>query len=635
MNKKNNSPKISVIVPTYNRVGYLKECIESLINQDYPKEDYEIIVVDDGSTDNTQELLENYNDLVRWFKKPNNGTSSARNFGIKKARGEYITTLDSDDIALPNRMKDLVNFLESNKDIAFVHAKEITINKKGERLKNVSPIRHFRKFRDAKKNELTPEYLKKQNYIHAQTTMWRRSIIDKVGLFDEHLLSGEDYDFWLRVSEKNKIEFLDKEVVKYRWHEKCKTREYGKMQQKNKIIIRNKARLRNRFGKDLKLLILTSGTKGGQGQVTTGLAEGLFKAGLTNIAIVKNPRWYEKDFEYHVKELNSGIFLKENNYYDKDWKIYNNFGKLLKEKDICSHDLIHLQCNQYMRELPLIKELNKPIIYSCHSLLKYEQDACDGNHNHANCFNVKVQEASMFASDKIQVMSNAYKKIVKKYYPDLEDRIVIIPNAKNFLPSDNHYVNKSDTPTLLYIARLVMGKGHEYLLESMKDVKKRYPNTKLYLVGDGPLKPKLLDTTKKKGLENNIDFVGWLNHKQLREYYRKAHLFVMATIEENYPLVISEAINFKLPIICSDVGGLQEILEEGECIKVPPKNSSKLSEAILWSLDNADKVKEYADLAYKKFLRKTWYSVARQMLNVYEDMMDRKKTRVAVTSKIS
>jgi len=113
-----NSPYFSIIVPTYNRAGFIYKTIQSVLVQKF--ENYEVIVVDDGSTDNTSEIIQTIRDSrVQYYKKRNEERAAARNYGIAKARGEYVNFLDSDDLVLPHHLLTAFNFIQKNKPEVF------------------------------------------------------------------------------------------------------------------------------------------------------------------------------------------------------------------------------------------------------------------------------------------------------------------------------------------------------------------------------------------------------------------------------------------------------------------------------------------------------------------------------------
>jgi glycosyltransferase involved in cell wall biosynthesis len=126
-------PKVSVIIPTYNSASYIIEAVESVLNQTY--KDFEVIVVDDGSTDNTHTLLEPYLDRIMYRFQENRGESIARNEGIRIAQGEYITFLDSDDWWMPSKLERQVPLMEAIPEAVLAYAYSITVDDKSQPIK--------------------------------------------------------------------------------------------------------------------------------------------------------------------------------------------------------------------------------------------------------------------------------------------------------------------------------------------------------------------------------------------------------------------------------------------------------------------------------------------------------------------
>ena len=185
----NTHPTISVIIPTYNRAGMLKEAIDSVLAQDYS--DFELIVVDDGSTDETPQILNGYGGKIKRICQPNKGVSAARNRGIAAASGEFMAFLDSDDLWLPDKLTIQSEFLRSTPDALICQTEEIWI-RNGVR---VNPRERHRKV-----SGMIFERSLALCLVSPSAVMLRRGLFDEFGLFDESLLACEDYDMWLRVS---------------------------------------------------------------------------------------------------------------------------------------------------------------------------------------------------------------------------------------------------------------------------------------------------------------------------------------------------------------------------------------------------------------------------------------------------
>ena len=194
---------ISVIIPTFNRKETLKRAIQSVVMQSYTP--YEIIVIDDGSDDGTKEWLkDNYPD-VKYIYQMNSGVSSARNKGIKFARGDWIALLDSDDEWLPSKLKDQAYEIELNPAAKFLHTNEIWI-RNGVRVNQMKKHKKYGGYIFEKCLDICR--------ISPSSVLIKKDIFDEIGMFDETLKVCEDYDLWLRFASKYPVHFLDQPLIK-------------------------------------------------------------------------------------------------------------------------------------------------------------------------------------------------------------------------------------------------------------------------------------------------------------------------------------------------------------------------------------------------------------------------------------
>ncbi len=196
-------PKVSIIIPTFNRLPMLKEAVNSVLAQDF--EDFELIVVDDGSTDGTAGEMMKYGGRVKLLQhKENRGVSAARNNGMNHAKGKYIGFLDSDDLWVKGKLRIQVDFLDENPHYPLCYTDEIWIRKG----KRVNPMLKHTKYSGWIFDKCLPLCT-----ISPSSVMMRKTLISRVGLFDEALPVCEDYDFWLRVSARFPIFFIRKKLI--------------------------------------------------------------------------------------------------------------------------------------------------------------------------------------------------------------------------------------------------------------------------------------------------------------------------------------------------------------------------------------------------------------------------------------
>ena len=196
---------ITVIIPTYNRAANIGMAIESVLAQTY--RDFELLIVDDGSNDNTEDVVKKYNDSrIRYVKyTPNQGAAHARNVGIKEAKGKYIAFHDSDDLMRSYRLKEQLDYLERNDlDFVFSQVHEYGMNKED---RGVSPLNV-----DIGKNKfLNTKSLLRQWQVWCQTILCTRECAEKV-LFDENFPCGIDWDFSIRLSMEYNMGYYPLEV---------------------------------------------------------------------------------------------------------------------------------------------------------------------------------------------------------------------------------------------------------------------------------------------------------------------------------------------------------------------------------------------------------------------------------------
>ncbi|MCK6538988.1 MAG: glycosyltransferase [Anaerolineales bacterium] len=202
--KKN--PLVSVVIPNYNHARFLGDAIRSVLNQDY--RNFEVIVVDDGSTDNSGEVAAVFGDSIRYIYQTNAGLSAARNTGIRAAKGSLIGVLDADDMYEPMFLDTLVNALESDPDADGVYCGYQFVDETNNLLPQIEnrPVTSDRLY----------EALLDGNFLVPESMFLRRYVYDEAGLFDESLRACEDWDVWLRAAKKYRIIHAPRILTRHR-----------------------------------------------------------------------------------------------------------------------------------------------------------------------------------------------------------------------------------------------------------------------------------------------------------------------------------------------------------------------------------------------------------------------------------
>jgi glycosyltransferase involved in cell wall biosynthesis len=202
-------PLVSVIIPTYNSADYIEEALESVFEQTF--QDFEIIVIDDGSTDGTGEILKKYGERVKYLFQENGGPASARNRGIRIARGEYIAFLDADDLWVSTKLEKQVSLFHQRKHLGMVTTGACSFDEKGV----------FGYSTDKRKTLMVGDIARNiflRSNIGTPTVMVRKEVFDSIGFFEENIRQAEDDNMWIRITAHYDVELIDEALIKIRNH---------------------------------------------------------------------------------------------------------------------------------------------------------------------------------------------------------------------------------------------------------------------------------------------------------------------------------------------------------------------------------------------------------------------------------
>ncbi len=242
---KCRQPKVTVIIPCYNRDKFIRETVDSVLSQTYPN--IEIVVIDDGSTDNSRKVLEGYGSRIKILEHPggiNKGQSAAINLAMCSTESEYVAVLDSDDVWMPERIRRQVEFLENNPDFGLVYVDGFAIDENGKILYKLMPPGHV--------EENRPEKVLLNCYFHPLSTLVRRSVYKLAGGFDETMRSSQDHDMAIRLAEVAKMAYIDEPLWYYRRHQVSLSQNHARRRWETGFRILDNACRRRHYGWDIR-----------------------------------------------------------------------------------------------------------------------------------------------------------------------------------------------------------------------------------------------------------------------------------------------------------------------------------------------------------------------------------------------
>jgi len=255
-------PVVSIVIPAYNAKDWIDQAIQSALGQSY--DNFEIVVVDDGSTDDTSTVVQQYGDPVRYVWKENGGSASARNRGIAEAQGTYIAFLDADDVWHPTKLARQMGLHNRNASLVWSYTDvELIDARSGALIHRKSAVR------DHPEGDVLGQLIT-GNFIVASTVLVHRRVFDEVGQFDESSLHriSEDWDMWLRIAAQYPVRYIDAPMAQMRQHAGRKTEamnlEHALSSRKaiiEKAVQRNPERLSGRRDHALANLYVNIGRK--------------------------------------------------------------------------------------------------------------------------------------------------------------------------------------------------------------------------------------------------------------------------------------------------------------------------------------------------------------------------------------
>ncbi|MFH1230501.1 MAG: glycosyltransferase family A protein, partial [Planctomycetota bacterium] len=250
-------PLISIIIPAYNRGHLLKRTIESVLTQTF--HDFELIIVDDGSTDDTKEVVGNLqkrDSRIKYIWQKNSGAPARpKNTGIKNSKGEFIAFLDDDDEWLSQKLEKQIQLFRNSqkRNLGFIGCNAFIVNGKNNKTQEYITPRYKNIFRK----------LLESDFIWSSSSIIiKRKVFDDIGLFDERLKMADDWDMWIRIARKYDFDFVPEPLLKYFWHEENFTKTLGglKRVQEHEYILGKHENLYKKYPKTYSVGLRKVGT---------------------------------------------------------------------------------------------------------------------------------------------------------------------------------------------------------------------------------------------------------------------------------------------------------------------------------------------------------------------------------------
>lgn len=570
---------VSVIMPTYNRENVIKNAIDSVISQTFSS--YELIIIDDGSTDGTENFLKNeYNSLltdkkIKYIKTNNNGVSKARNIGLNNSNGNVIAYLDSDNIWHPDYLEKMIYVLDKSNSMMAYSAIKVHDNTKSVSITRESTFDRTK--------------LLEGNYIDLNIFMHKKSLFDKFGGFDEELTRLVDWDLILRYTENYEPYFLNEILAEYYLDSSLNNISHTVNLDENKEKIMDKYSI----------------TKVAKKQNKLNIAYVLWDfPAFSQTFVINELRWLVEN-GYNVKVFYSVDPDKKADIdFDLEYYKINNELDLENRLKEYSADVIHTHFVYPAGTLltyPLAEKLKIPFTIFAHAIDIFLYDNAKRN---------KVDELSRskFCIKILTLGDYHYDYLVEQGVSN--DKILLSRQATNYsientiLKDDPRF--KRNMKNIISIGRFVEKKGWDTFIEAANLLKNDEFIFKIY--GYGPLENEIKNKIRDLSLKN-VKFEGVLAGEDVKKAYLEGDLFVSPNkIAKNgdrdgMPTVLFEAMAYGIPVISTNLVTIPEFIKNNQSgFIIEPDNPQAL----------ASKIKEVSNLSTNKLfsiVKNAQYSV--------------------------
>ena len=584
-NYKDKNPVISVVIPFYNDKDYIKQSVNSILNQTFPY--YEILIIDDGSKDESSleklKEVETSDKRIKVFHKENEGLSATRDYGASQSSKtcKYIMFLDSDDLLEPTYLECAYWTLETNEKASWAYSDSVGFD---------AEQYTWNKWFDSEK-------LKKENELVSAALVRKSDFLDVGGYELREKAVNEDWNFWLKLiatgkypvhmsyygqwyrrkktgelkkSKDNKDRAL--EIIKEtasRVTKKVEAIQYPK-QDYNYDLLLDKVEtilqpepLAEKSEKINLLFIVPWLITGGADRFNLNLVKGLDKEKYNIIVLTTEPNQntLRQEFEKYAIVYDLTSFLNQ-----KFWLAFVNY--IIKKENISV--ILNSNSKFGYSILPYLKanNINIPIIDYVHMEEWYNRNG--GYSRYSTMLESVIDETLVCNENSKKVLCNYFKRNEKEI-----KTVYIGVDEEEFNPEilKKYNIEKNKKYIFSYICRISEQKRPMLLLEIIKKLKEKRNDFKVLVVGDGNLLPKMKTRANNLGLDENIIFLG--NIENTEEIYKISDLTINCSIKEGLALTSYESLSMGIPVISSDVGGQKELINEDVGIIVPCMQNEK------------------------------------------------------------
>lgn len=670
------NPKVSIIIPVYNGENYLNQAINSALDQTY--NNIEILVIDDGSTDKTEEIAKKYGDKIKYYKKENGGTSSALNYGITKMSGDYFSWLSHDDIYVDRKIEEQINILEKLKDkdsIVNCNVKVVDANL------NVLST----KLVDSKLLEKNPMLflaLDTETGLNGCSLLISKACFEKVGKFDENCQCTQDYDMWFRLSKYYQFVHCPEFLVLSRRHDKqdsvtktniC-TFEADNLHSKMLNSFHDSKNLEEYFNEEYiinkYIIYKNSGYKKTAASILKIIIDYYQENNKINTLYSFAIKYLNLSIDTSLQQFSNIIKNNGNNivYYNNVWisggieNVLSNIFSAISKK----YNITLMATKIDDQNGPVIPQnVNKVIIYSSGDIysiagISYclRTNIFVGNPNIDDkfldvyeilkIFNIKsvgYMHYNFFLPYKIDFLKPLVSNRIEKYrnidvvvcltdyfnqiYSVFNKNGITIPNMLNTDINKIERKNREHYYKLLSVGRFDDDvKRIDRLLNVFSIIYKKNNNVSLDIVGIEGNQTfynrtgiTIENYLKEKSIPSNkVVFHGECNNVQ--DFYKECDIYISTSESEGFGMTFLEAISFQMPVVMMRINGLDILVEDEQNGYIVEQDAlNEMSEKILKLISNKDKYMEMSEKSYEMSKRFESDKIINQWIKLFDDML--------------